>query len=107
MAPITRVAFFKWRPDATDEQKKGALERLLEMYKKMEHLTNYAPRGGAYRGREGMNKGFDVCFTTQFISSEARDEFNTSPDHDVVKESMTPLVMDAMAFDFEEGQWDF
>lgn len=66
MPPVTRLAAFKYKPGTTNEQKKAALDGLIELYEVNKHLVNYGPKGGMNNSTEGFDKGFDVVFTVQF-----------------------------------------
>jgi len=107
MAPVTRFAAFKYKPDVTDAQKRTALEGLIKLYQENEHLVNYGPRGGRNNSPEGFDKGFDVVFTVQFKSETARDEFIPDAKHVEYKMSIIDLVEDVIVYDFVEGEYGY
>ncbi|OSX67398.1 hypothetical protein POSPLADRAFT_1127555 [Postia placenta MAD-698-R-SB12] len=107
MAPVTRFAAFKYKSGTTDEQKRKILDGLIQLYKNNEHMINYGPRGGRNNNPEGHDKGFDVVFTVQFKSREARDEFIPDAKHIAYKMSILDMVEDALVYDFEKNDYGY
>ncbi|TFY57465.1 hypothetical protein EVG20_g8540 [Dentipellis fragilis] len=110
MAPVVRFAAFKYKPGTTDAQKRQSLEGLLKLYEENARLVNHGPVGGYLlvpRFWGGFDKGFDIVFTLEFKSKEARDEFIPDAKHVAYKMSIMDIVEDVLVYDFEKGDYGY
>ncbi|KAI0709910.1 hypothetical protein C8Q76DRAFT_740318 [Earliella scabrosa] len=107
MPPVTRFAAMKYVEGTTDAQKRQILDGLRTLYD-----NEYVTPGGGFRGGknnnpEGFDKGYDIVFTTQFKSQEARDQFTADPRNVGFKEQIVGLVADVVVYDFEDNDWGY
>ncbi|KDQ49483.1 hypothetical protein JAAARDRAFT_42901 [Jaapia argillacea MUCL 33604] len=104
MSPITRFVAFKYKPTVTEEEKKAAIQGLLDLYAlKSEYVSDV--QVGKNNNGEGYSKGFDVAFSVKFRSVEDRDKFNPDADHITYGMSVIPIVEDLMVYDFVNGEY--
>ncbi|KDQ49478.1 hypothetical protein JAAARDRAFT_165633 [Jaapia argillacea MUCL 33604] len=107
MYPITRFAAFKYKSTVTEEEKKAAIQGLLDLYAlKSEYVSDVQGEDlGKNNNEEGYSKGFDIVFSVKFRSVEDRDKFIPDADHIAYKMSVIPIVEDVMVYDFVNGEY--
>lgn len=66
MPPVTRAVAFKYKADATDEQKRRAIEDLIKLYDSKANIFTTKPRGGKVQDAGWLSKGFDAVFVISF-----------------------------------------
>ncbi|KZT28693.1 hypothetical protein NEOLEDRAFT_1128862 [Neolentinus lepideus HHB14362 ss-1] len=102
MSALSRVAAFKYKASATQEEKAAAIQGLLDLYAlKSAYISDV--KVGKNNNQEGFSHDYDVVFTTTFKSIAHRDEFIPDPDHVKYKASILPIVEGVLVFDFVNG----
>ena len=98
MAGIRHVVVFRWRPDATEEQKRTLKDRLTELPGRIPEIDAYAVGGDA-----GINPGnFDFAVVADFADREAYAVYRDHPVHRaVIDECVKPIVAERAAVQYE------
>ncbi|VDB91710.1 unnamed protein product [Peniophora sp. CBMAI 1063] len=105
MPAVTRLAGWKYTEGTSDERKRQARDSLLKLYTEVAHLVNHGPIAGKNISKLGVHKDFDIAFTVEFKSVEARDEFDPHPLHDKVVADLMPIIADMFVYDLVKDEW--
>ncbi|KAF2687290.1 hypothetical protein K458DRAFT_476178 [Lentithecium fluviatile CBS 122367] len=110
IAPVTRIACFKFYPTVTPAQKGDRTRAFLNLYAQHENLILEMPRGGKPLNTPlkltnvEREKDWDTGFVVRFKSDEARREFDREPGHERLKEETDPLLQRVFVYDFVEEE---
>jgi hypothetical protein len=99
MAKMKHIVLLKFKADVTSAQIEKVFKDLAGLQDKIEGILDFM--GGPYSSGEGLNQGYTHGFIMTFTDAAARDAYLPHPDHEVVKQSILPLVDGVCAFDFE------
>ena len=97
MSGFRHVVLFRWRDDATAEQKRTLEERLNELPGVISELRAYAVGGDL-----GVNSGnFDFAVVADFADRDAYLVYRDHPTHrKVIDECVTPIVAERHAVQY-------
>lgn len=97
MAGFRHVALFRWREDATDQQKRTLEDRLNELPGLIPELRAYAIGDDA-----GLKPGnFDFAVVADFAHQDAYVVYRDHPAHrEVIDECVTPIVAERAAVQY-------
>lgn len=98
MPAVNHVVLLRLKSDTTDEVLAVVISNLLSLQQKIEGIRSISH--GKYSSNEGMNKGFNYGFTVVFESEHNRDLYLIHPDHEIVKQQLTAIIEDVIAFDY-------
>jgi hypothetical protein len=98
MSGFRHVVMFRWREDATAEQKKTLEDRLNALPGAIPELRAYAVGGDA-----GINDGnFDFAVVADFADRDGYVVYRDHPAHRaVVEECVRPILADRAAVQYE------
>jgi hypothetical protein len=94
---IRHVALFRWKPGATEEQKKLVAAELATLPSAVPSIRAFATGADA-----GINQGnFDFAVTADFDDELAYLAYRDDPTHrDIIATYITPLVAERAAVQF-------
>ena len=99
---IDHIVLFRWRPDATEAAREAAATALAALPSKVPGVVRYT--AGVQDSPEGKGHGYDWGFVMTFVDAAARDAYLPHPEHQrVVAETLAPIAVDALVFDFAHG----
>ena len=100
---IHHLVLLKIKKTVTPAQTAKAFADLAGLKAKIPGLLSFA--GGPYSSPEGLNQGYTHGFSMTFRDAKARDVYLPHPAHEIVKETILPLLEGGLAgvvaFDFE------
>lgn len=97
MAGFRHAVLFRWREDATEQQKKTLEERLHELPGRIPEIATYTLGSDA-----GMNAGnYDFAVVADFADRDAYLVYRDHPDHRaVIDECLKPILAERAAIQY-------
>ncbi len=99
MAKMKHVVLLQFKPEVAPDQIERIFLNLEGLQDKINGVLDFTC--GPYSSDEGLNQSYTHGFIMTFVDSAARDAYLPHPDHEIVKQSILPLVDGVCAFDFE------
>lgn len=95
---LRHVVLFEWVDDITPEKRQELIAHFCSLEDKIDVIQDF--EYGSDISVEGLQKGYNHCFTVTFNDEAARDTYLPHPDHKAFGEAVTPFVKNVLVIDY-------